>query len=234
VKYYALFSGGKDSSALAHYLKKRRELKACVFLDTGINDPQLLEWLRTLPYHVIVYETPVKFDWIVRRYGFARPMTHNWYYRFLKERALNLFVKDHREEFNEGVALASGVRRNESKRRFKNTKSLDKICGVDCYAPIFDWTTEQVREYIKINSIEISPSAKFFGCCSGDCFCGAFAEEGELDLVEARCPEVAKRIRALERQVGAKWGSRNLPRMSQDWKDRKEQLGCSDCTVRFG
>ena len=228
-KLYALTSGGKDSLTLAHYLDSKGMLEACVFLDTGIKAPDLLDFMRTLPYPLEVYKTTANFDDIVRRVGFARPYSHKWYVNYLKGRALNQFSKAHRGEH---PVLASGARATESARRATNIGKggLTKWEGLPVEKPLNDWTTEMVWDYVRRHDLKLSPCYRAIHY-SGDCFCGAFAEKREIKMIEMMYPEVAERIHRLEAEVGGVWGSRILPAKRNSKQSTLESFACQECSI---
>ena len=207
MKYTALYSGGKDSTALCHHLQKQGKLDKAIFIDTGISAPDLVDFVLKAPWPVEVWKTNIWFDWIVATYGFARPYSHSWYFNYLKARALRQFRSRNKgEEF----ILASGVRSLESSRRFRNTQNRGEIDGMKIDAPIIDWSTEQVWKYLQKNDLEISPCYKTMHY-SGDCFCGAFAEKNELEMLDIFYPEVAERLKKLEDRYGGTWGNAKVP-----------------------
>lgn len=195
-KYYSLFSGGKDSITLAHYLASRRELESVVFIDTGIKTPDILPHVekvaKTYGWNLIVYRTPISYDEQVVKYGFPTAPAHRYIMSALKGRAIRSFHK----EFPEGV-LASGVRRGESKRRFRNTKREGVWEGVKIVAPLYDWTTPQVWEYIRKHNLPVSPAYATLHI-SGDCLCGAYAMREEMTILKMFYPEEYERLRRLE------------------------------------
>jgi 3'-phosphoadenosine 5'-phosphosulfate sulfotransferase (PAPS reductase)/FAD synthetase len=145
---------------------------------------------------------------------------------YLKGRAIRLFKRTH-----PGAILASGVRLGESRRRMGTAKPESRLEGMRCVAPILGWTTARVWDYIHANGIEISP-AWWNLHISGDCLCGAFARPEEIYLIETFYPEVAARLRGLERErVGkprCRWGNGE----GFGKQTRIEGLLCQGCQVR--
>ncbi len=103
-------------------------------------------------------------------------------------------------------------------------------------APCHDWSNEDQREFMdehdlpRTNPIKESPIGM-----SGECFCGAFAKPGEIDMIRKYAPDVAMEIDrlkliAIECGKHSVWGTR---------PDRKKgivvaQTGplCNSCDVR--
>lgn len=216
-KLWALVSGGKDSMVLADWLRHAVPdrgdewigLAGVLHIDTGIGTPDLIPFLKQqffdLEEGFVIIRTPIEYDWFVRKYGFPGPAGHRYAVNYLKGRAIRQFRKSHPE-----AILASGVRRHESVRRMGTSKKWSKFEGLWCHAPLFDWTTEQVWKYIHDKHIEVSP-AYWNLHISGDCLCGSFARPEEIYLIETFYPEIAKRIRGLERERDGKprcrWGN---------------------------
>jgi len=196
-KLWVLFSGGKDSTSVAHYLASQNKLDGCIFLDTGIGTPDIIPFVKSIcekrGWRLEIARTPRSYENMVERYGFPRHYSHNMYMTGLKLHALQVFKK----KFGK-VDLASGVRYAESKRRFQNVKEVSIIAGMKCYAPIADWTTKQVWNYIRENNLEISPAYQKLHI-SGDCLCGAFAQKEESMILKIFYPEVFERITKLEK-----------------------------------
>ena len=222
---YALVSGGKDSMALAHYLNSKGMLRGCIFIDTGIAATGLREWIEKIPYPVEIYPTPIRYEWFVWKYGFPRYAGHSWAFNYLKGRALREVRKKHEGE--DGFVLASGVRKLESVRRFKNAQAVSELEGMECRAPLLEWSTPGVWEYVRKHDIGISPCYQTLHY-SGDCFCGSFAHPGEKTMLKIFYPEIWERIRRLEGQVSGTWGNASLPT-----KRDAEQLPltCFECGV---
>jgi phosphoadenosine phosphosulfate reductase len=198
MRLYALFSGGKDSITMTHYLASLDQLAGVVFIDTGISVPDLQSHIedvcRKFSWPLETFRTSCDFEEWVIKYGFPQWEGHRWIVSALKGRAIRKFKKAHpREE------LASGVRLDESTKRFGSAKILSLWEGVRVHSPILNWKNEEVWDYIKKNSLPLSPSYSTLHI-SGDCLCGAFGTSEELDLIRAFYPSLYQRIRDLEQK----------------------------------
>ena len=201
--------------AMAHYLRYfplgdggyMDRLAGVLHIDTGIAAPDLLPFIKLQFFgqKLVIMKTPIEYEWLVRKYGFPGPAGHRYAVNYLKGRAIRLFKREYPD-----VLLASGVRRSESVRRMGTAKEWSKIEGLWCYAPLLNWTTESVWEYIDKHNIQISP-AYWNLHISGDCLCGSFARKDEIYAIEAFYPEVAQRLRSLEMErkgkVRCRWGN---------------------------
>lgn len=223
---YALFSGGKDSFATAKVLQEAGLLKGVIMFDTGIASPEWEPTCRNLcDRHGFRYEiipTPVRYEWYVWRYGFPGPGMHGTVMNYLKGRCVREFKR-----LYPGDSLASGVRSQESERRSFNTKPVSVVEGVTVYAPIHDWSTSKVWEYVTRHGYEKPRSYLTLGV-SGDCLCGAFARDHERAAIKNAYPEVDRRLMRLETLRGECWGQRSVDKRTP--KDHGEQMIiCHDC-----
>lgn len=223
---YVLFSGGKDSFATAKYLQEQSKLKGCILLDTGIAVPNwkadcvAMCQAHGFPYQII--PTPIRYEWLVYRYGFPGPGMHGMFMNYLKGRCIREFKRQY-----PGECLASGVREQESKRRKFHVQPVSKFEGVTIYAPIFDWSTERVIAYGLAHGYK-KPAAYITLGVSGDCLCGSFARPHERGAIAEHYPSVDARIVELELFKGEQWGQRAVDRLLG--VDDPDQLAiCWDC-----
>jgi 3'-phosphoadenosine 5'-phosphosulfate sulfotransferase (PAPS reductase)/FAD synthetase len=202
---YALFSGGKDSFATAKALQEHDLLKGCLLLDTGISVPEWKDSCKEIcerqGWGMTIVPTPVRYEWLVWKYGYPGYMSHYFTMNYLKGRAVREWKKLH-----PGEALASGVRKGESARRSVTTKPVSLFEGVTVYAPIYEWTTAQVWDYVKRHGYTRPRAYETLGV-SGDCLCGAFAKDWERQALRMHYPAVDQRICSIGRdQHGRDWG----------------------------
>lgn len=225
LKAWALLSGGKDSVTLAHVLAAQGMLAGCVAFDTGIAVPDWRPFIERLcasqgwPLHIV--GTLVRYDDLVRKSGFPGPGQHSTYMNWLKGRALRLFKKR-----SPDALLASGVRRGESQRRFGTVREWGVMDGVPIWAPLVEWTTEDVWTYVRAHDLPRAPAYTTLGI-SGDCLCGAFAEKNEREALADCYPAFFRdRIEPLERETGGRWG---CGRKARGRVTKSEQLICVEC-----
>ena len=227
---YALVSGGKDSLSTAMVLHEAGKLLGAVSFDTGISTPDwkafVVKTCADRGWPLEMYRTGEDYDNLVRKYGFPGPGKHGIFMNYLKGRCVRKFKAAHPD----GV-LASGTRKSESARRLNSTKPISVWEGVPILTPIYNWTTEEVWAYFRAKGFERSPAYATLGI-SGDCLCGAFAREDEIDAINYHYPEVARRLGGLEQQLRAK-GSKRCD-WGWGWKEprkktAKEAAICVEC-----
>lgn len=228
---FALVSGGKDSLSTAQVLADADRLLGCVALGTGISTPEwrdfLIDTCTKRGWPLEFHHTTSSYEALVRQYGFPGPGMHQQFMTYLKGRAVREFKRKHKT----GI-LASGTRRDESDRRFVNTKPLSVWEGVPILTPIYDWTTDETWAFFNANGFVRAPAYSTL-MVSGDCLCGAFAVEGEAEALRLGYPEIADRMDALGREIQdafpkrCKWGWGCKEKRSS--KTAREAALCQEC-----
>jgi 3'-phosphoadenosine 5'-phosphosulfate sulfotransferase (PAPS reductase)/FAD synthetase len=225
----ALFSGGHDSTVLAH--RCRDHYDSLAFIDTGTAVPGVREfivefaaWLQK-PLHILesgdayrrlvlgLHKQNPPPGW--RPYGFPGPAGHNRAYNQLKERQLRVLRRQLQEGHRRGakVMYLTGLRRGESQRR-KRRMPITFHGAIVFVNPLIDWTNDQMRDYRAEHAIpESEPAALLHR--SGECNCGSFAAPGEREMLKALYPDwFETTIASLEREaeergiVACRWGER--------------------------
>lgn len=158
-----LFSGGGDSSILAHLMRDR--VHSFAHIDTGIAVPATRRYVEAV---CTAWQVPLRIARPVDSYedlvlgkvtaktsgrvvwsGFPGPAGHYLMYARLKERALDALRRDlvgPRGRPGQIVLLA-GMRWGESDRRFRNAAETDRAGAVTWCSPIVYWTDGHVAEY---------------------------------------------------------------------------------------
>ena len=204
-KVFCLFSGGDDSTAALRVAVEHPNFVAAVHCNTGIGVEQTRiharETCKKLGVPLIEYEAaknvnakgesdPQIYEQMVLEYGFPGPTKfgHGKMYVRLKERGIARLLREHTDR-QENVVLASGCRNEESVRRMGTTKRIQQG---EVYPSghvnkrriwvnhLFDWTKADTLEFAYQNGMKRNPVSKLIGM-SGECLCGAYAKEGELE-----------------------------------------------------
>lgn len=207
-----LFSGGNDSTTLAHLFRGRAT--HAIHANTTIGIEQTRQYVRdtchTWGLPLIEERADDSFaDLVLGRVngwpgGFPGPGAHGTIYQRLKERALDkarhtLGVANSRSK---AALFIAGRRREESERRAD--VPLHEPDGTVIWAsPIALWTKLDLNTYrIMHPDVPRNPVAEHLHM-SGECLCGAFAKPGELDMIRHFYPDVAAEIEALEDEARA-------------------------------
>lgn len=233
---FLLISGGNDSMVLLHFAQRWADY--AVHVNTGIGIPQTTEFVREQvgksSLDLLEYHPPVPYDELVLnpKYfgGFPGAFGHRFAYQRLKERCIRQLIRDHREKRGDKFLLLTGIRKAESARRMGYSHPVD-VRGAEVWVnPLLFWENADMREYRRVHEVPESEVAANLHM-SGECLCGAFAHPGELDEIAFFYPEVAARIRDLERRAReaglryCEWGVN---------KPLSEAAGpmCSSCDAR--
>jgi 3'-phosphoadenosine 5'-phosphosulfate sulfotransferase (PAPS reductase)/FAD synthetase len=174
-------------------------------------------------------------------HGFPGPGAHGRAYNRLKERQLLALLK-HSKQGHPRIArvlFLSGIRRAESRRR-ANRPAVDRPGGSMVFAcPLIDWTAADMRCYRTEYHIPESPAAALLHR-SGECNCGAFAEKGEREMLQALYPEWWRStIAPLETQAQAagirwcRWGGFDVHgNRAGEKSSQRAGLLCESCESR--
>lgn len=210
-----LFSGGNDSTTVAHLF--RGVATHAIHANTGIGIEQTRQYVRDVcrewDLPLIEKHPPVgsSYDEFVLEHGFPGPGLHYRMYQRLKERCLDaarydLGIVRRRTIF--GVYIA-GRRRDESERRtMPGQVPLYEPDGSVVWAsPIAEWTKLDLSTYRLMEARAGRPVPRNETSdlihMSGECLCGAFAKKGELEEIEfwPQFAPAAAHIRRLEAAI---------------------------------
>lgn len=235
-----LFSGGNDSTCLTHLMRCRADY--AVHCNTTIGIEATREFVREtcinwdLP--LIEQLPPQSYRDLVKERGFPGPAFHFLYYTRLKERSLeavrNLLVSNPRRE---RVLYIAGRRRSESNRR-ANVQLADRKGSMVFASPIAMWTKCDLVTYRAVmGDVPFNPVTDHLGM-SGECLCGAFASDNELERIRFWYPDVAAEIDDLMKEVKAAgheepwciWGHQQRGKGSKLMLNKVGML-CSSCTL---
>jgi 3'-phosphoadenosine 5'-phosphosulfate sulfotransferase (PAPS reductase)/FAD synthetase len=233
-----LFSGGNDSTTLAHLF--RDTATHAIHANTTIGIEQTRQFVRDtctewgIP--LIEKVAPVSYRDLVIERGFPGPAMHFKMYQRLKERCLDAARTDlgvANSRSNVAIFIA-GRRRQESKRR-ADVPLWERDGSVIWVSPLAFWTKLDLNTYRLMNpSIPRNPASDTLHM-SGECLCGAFAHRGELDEIGHWYPEVRAEIEALEAEVRAAGHAEPFCTWGHGQGKPAEQVGpmCTSCDARF-
>jgi 3'-phosphoadenosine 5'-phosphosulfate sulfotransferase (PAPS reductase)/FAD synthetase len=245
----ALFSGGHDSTIATHLF--RHVATHAGHANTSIGIEQTRQYVRDT---CKTWELPLieKFCEPGRTYrdlvlgdcrtksgkvvwsGFPGPGGHGVMYARLKERGLDAIRSDLiGNPRKERLIFITGLRQTESRRRANREPVTRDGSAVFCN-PITSWTKLDQNDYRKLCGDVPSNEVSDLLHMSGECLCGAFAHEGELEEIGEWFPDVANEIRQLEKEAE----SRGIKRCKWGWgtnKEKPSELGplCNSCEGRY-
>ena len=245
-----LFSGGNDSTVLAHLMRDRAT--HAVHANTTIGIEETREFVRKtcadwgLPLveehppntyrELVLGQVTTRSGEPVWPGGFPGPGAHGLMYQRLKERALDKarHTLGFANSKTKAALFIAGRRREESTRR-EEIPLYEPDGTVIWASPLAMWTKADLTTYrlmhgdVPVN--EVSERMHM----SGECLCGAFAKPGELEEIRFWYPHRAAEIDALVAEVKAAGCARED---RQDWghgNGRASASGrlCQSCDARF-
>lgn len=238
---YALFSGGNDSFASTHHTMTHLNARSVVHIRTGIGAKAatdfVIETCQQFGWPLRVMDPP---DWsyrdMVLRRGFPGPGAHRYAYSWLKERAIAQLVRETKIQRSDKVMLVTGVRQQESARRMGYVVPIIRVGARIWFAPLFSYSKIGIHDYLKRNELKSNPLTSLIGM-SGECFCGAFAQPGEIKKIEKYCPEVAEQIHVLEAEAKAAgkhcvWGTRPPKAKDPNQHEMPFMPLCAGCSYK--
>jgi len=251
-----LFSGGNDSTTLAHLF--RRDATHAIHANTTVGIELTREYVRAtckawgLP---LIERTPPReedhYRALVLDQGFPGPGHHYKMFQRLKERGLRAaraeIVRDSRRE---RVLYVAGRRRSESTRRASIPENgADRSYpSIEWVSPLIHWTKPDLMTYrLRHRDVPRNQASDLIHM-SGECLCGAFAQEGEraeldywygadLELIRELEAELQRpeydHIPAYRKAWG--WGSDPTARAAATARELKPTSGalCDACAGRW-
>lgn len=228
-----LFSGGNDSTILAHMF--RRQVDCAVHINTGIGIEQTREFVRETCTNwglaLMERHTPESYRDLVVERGFPGPAMHFKMFQRLKERGLEAvrseLVPNPRRQ---RVLYIAGRRRAESRRR-EAIAVHERRKSIIWASPLVAWTKWDMNTYRQLHEVPINPVSAAIHM-SGECLCGAFAKPGELDEIGFWFPDTRHEIEALEAEVRAAGHQEPWCRWGHGKGKPSSRTGylCSSCT----
>jgi phosphoadenosine phosphosulfate reductase len=193
-KVYVMFSGGRDSLTTLDLTVKalgKDEVEA-LFIDTGIATPGLREYVTnvTRQYGIRLNVVSPEHDFfeLVLRKGFPM-IKYRWCKEYLKIRPLKKFVGEVKEK-HRNILLVTGLRADESWFKSRASKVYyHPILHTYVYAPIFEWSGDQVKEYMRSEGLLECPLYLLYGKAY-DCWCTVFKTPADFALLAINHPKL--------------------------------------------
>lgn len=241
-----LFSGGNDSTVLAHMMRERATYFGHANTGIGIEATRqfVRDWSQKWDRPLMERHPPAGSTYrdIVLSEGFPGPGKHWKMYQRLKLRCIEQMqaelIGGKRWSYSRRVLLLAGRRVQESKRREqRDIPQVERHKSAVWCSPLRNWTALDLNDYRRrFPDCPRNPVADFLHM-SGECLCGSFAKPGELDEIGLWHPEVRAEIEALE--VEATAAGIPAPRNRWGWGAYRRALRhaprtgamCSSCTI---
>jgi len=241
---YVGFSGGKDSSVVAHFAATNfpELFKGCIFCDTGIKAKEALEFVESyckeMDWPLFIVRPDRSFEQIVDENGFPGPDVHTFIMRYLKYIPMRKFITACYAE-GEKPAILSGVRKAESVRRGINARDeVYKDGKMIFISPVIYKSDSWMYAYYTEHKLKRSGVYNTLHI-SGDCLCGCFSKPGEAKLLEIFHPDVARQISGLEKKIARgdckkealkhpTWG-KQAGMVHAEEQDQIDKFLCNDC-----
>ena len=232
-----LFSGGNDSTTVAHLF--RNVATHAGHCNTGIGIEATREYVRRTcaAWGLPLIEKHPKPERTYRKLvlgeafanardgsgrralwkGFpgAQGPAHNVMFNKLKQDGMDAIRRDLvRDPRRERMIFIGGIRRAESKRR-RHRGCVERQGSAVYVSPLINWTRLDMNECRRRNPDVPRNEVSDLIHMSGECLCGSFARPGELDEIEAWYPDVVAEIRGLEAEAArrgierCRWGGGN-------------------------
>jgi len=215
------YSTGNDSATMSHICMTANLASTLFFVDTGTGVDEedgktsvlnvANEYANKHSWPLIIEKTPISYEDNVLKNGFPGPPQHSVMFGYLKGRAFRLLKKHHAPR--KKLVLLTGLRQSESEQRKKKSTFYRQEGQYHWINPIFKWSKRDCFQYLKANNVYTSPIAALLGM-SGECLCGSYAGDGELEMIKQFFPVTGKRIQDLEsraRENGFNWGYNGGP-----------------------
>lgn len=201
IAVFGLFSGGHDSfSAMYVASLAHKHFTGALHINTGFGVEATRDYVRQTcearrcPLWEYRAEDntvargkhkgepdPQRYEDLVRKYGFPGPHGHGMMYARLKDRQLKRLERDFGASSpKRRVMYISGCRSEESERRMANTEEVQVDGRRIWCAPIHDWTKLDTTDCLEFAKQPRNPVVDLIHK-SGECLCGAFAKDGELE-----------------------------------------------------
>jgi len=197
------FSGGKDSLVATHYVLSQLEDvenldRYVVLIDTTVMCPVAIDNAKQvseqLGWSLTILKPNPDFWTLAEKWGIPT-IKRRWCCYALKLKPIFEFMKDLKPQ----RATILGLRREESRKRDKLPEVLyRKKQGIWSYAPIIDWTSKDVLNYMNRFNLPMPPHYRLG--IKETCLCGAFGHTKEWMIIKALWPDFFQKFVELEKK----------------------------------
>lgn len=223
IRHILSLSGGKDSAALAIYMRDRTPDMEYIFHDTGKELPETYEYinrLQALLGRKIYITTPEhSFDKLLKLYGGMIPSSHRrWCTKMMKLRPLEKYIGD------DPVLNYVGLRADEDREGYISTKS-----NIKAVYPFWDDGLEyaDVMRILEESGLGM-PTYTLWGRSRSGCFFCFFQQKIEWVRLKEKYPDLFEQAKAYEyankKNGNAFYWNREEPLEELEKPERMEQI----------
>lgn len=226
IKHIVSFSGGKDSTAmLLMMLEKEMQIDDIVFMDTGVEFPEMYEHIKKVETYInrniTVLKAEKSFEYMLLDYekkkgknkgqkGYSFPDFRNrWCTNYFKKSAIKKYLKEKYKDCE--VIEYHGIAVDEIKRLEKNKEKNIKY-------PLEEWniTEQEALEYCYNKGFNWNGLYKKFHRVS--CWCCPLKSLKELKVLYKEYPNLFKKLE--------EWESKTYRKFRADYtvKELKERF----------
>jgi len=208
IAVFGLFSGGHDSLVASHIASHHPLFRGVIHLNTTTGLRECFEFVgqtcEEQGWPLLTQKPFLPYESYLVHFGFPGPPMHSLMYSRLKDRPLRALLKNIKKNLGAGrgerIVLVSGVRKQESNRRAE-IQDRPHVEDSRVWTPVIsDFSASDCAYYMQHHGLKRSP-VKDRIHLSGECFCGAFARDGEYHELDFWYPYQAERIRRWQRLV---------------------------------
>jgi len=206
-KAIILFSGGKDSLCLLHYLNKLaqsigREIVA-LHVNTTAGFPEVESYVEEVCHYLNIPLTTVRpthdYFELAKRWGIPG-VKSRWCCETLKIVPIRRFIAS----LNGPKIVFDGIRAVESSIRATYVPiwfhpSFRSIS----VSPIFGWSDEKIMKYISKHDLPKSPASNLKG--SSECWCGAYKNRSDFEKLLGVHPDIFDKLVDVENAQKGKY-----------------------------
>lgn len=213
------YSGGKDSRAILHLYKDQLKDILVVWMNTGAAYPQvereMQEMARKVPHFLVVRSNQPK---QIERNGFPSdvvpmnysPLGRTFIAGEIKIQSTfgccseNIWQPMHEAMQMLGIKRIIRGQRNTDEYRNSAFKHGAIADGIECVAPLQDWTEQQVLDYLRENDVSI-PDYYKTEMTGRDCWsCTAYLKHNATRIANLPTPQKAemhRRLRIIQQAI---------------------------------
>lgn len=229
MQHIILYSGGKDSTALWLWARRKKiEPRIVVFADTGWEHPLTIEYISTIERFmdepIRRVRGPETFEERVRRLRGFPSSGRRWCTDELKRQPTRRELDRIRAETDDDVEVLVGIRHEESRKRAKmREREWDDEYECEHWRPLLDWTLNDVLAEHTAAGAPLNPLYKL-GAERVGCWPCINAGKAEIELVARIDPARIDRIRAMEQVTKNTMFSKEAPVAEREAGAKRTEL----------